>query len=228
MLKSAPWLGLGLLLSVFLSACYQPPYNQFEPEHPIVNTTGVGAGVGTVVGAAAGATLLGTGIGAAGGALVGMSQSSQANLVKTMQKNAIQVVEYGDRITLVVPTDRYFLFRRATLYEGRYPGLVAMVNFIKQYPNAYITIASFTDDVGSKRVNRQFSEARAHTMASFLYANGIRVQQLNPQGLGPLFPIGDNHLVHGAAYNRRLEIQWQKGCGFQGKNAECQFVALTK
>ena len=51
-------------------------------------------------------------------------------------------------------------------------------------------------------------------MITFLWAKGIRAQHLYAEGMGDKYPIGDNFLTHGSAFNRRIEIQWvnQKLC----------------
>jgi outer membrane protein OmpA-like peptidoglycan-associated protein len=200
---------LGLVL-LTLTACYRPPYNQFEPPQTVATHTAVGAGVGAVAGAAAGATVLGTGIGAASGAFVGVLKTNKTYLAHEMKRYAIQLVEYGDTITIIVPIDRYYQFNRAQLHELQYTGLEAMLDFIRLYPKAKLTVAAFTDNVGSEVDNVRFSDARAHTMVTFLYANGFSAKQLRPEAYGPVFAVGDNHLIHGSAYNRRIEIQWHK------------------
>lgn len=204
------WLGL-LLLCVLMSACYRPPYNQFEPPQTLFTHTVVGAGVGAIAGTAAGAPVLGTGIGLASGAVVGLLKTSRPYLIKKMKAHDIQLVEYGDTITLVVPTDRYYVFNRPQLHELQYPGLEAMLNFIRLYPKAMFAVVGFSDNVGSRRVNTQLASARAHTMVTFLYANGFSSKQLFAESFGPRYAIGDQTLVHGAAYNRRIEIQWHQG-----------------
>ena len=53
------------------------------------------------------------------------------------------------------------------------------------------------------------SQARAETMLTFLWANDIHAQRLRAEGYADQHDVGDNHLIHGSAYNRRIEIQWQ-------------------
>lgn len=140
--------------------------------------------------------------------LVGVLRDSRASLIKRLFKNNIQVVQYGDRVTLIVPTDEYFAFGRDKLDDLEYSGLVAIVNFIKLYPKCMITVAGFSDNVDRARTNVLLTDARAHAMVAFLWANGIKARRLVPQGFGEFFPVGDNRIVRGRAYNRRLEIQW--------------------
>lgn len=136
--------------------------------------------------------------------------STKSHILDDLKKHDIQVVQYGELITLVVPTDRYYVFNSPRLHELEYPGLEAIVSMIRLYPHAHITVAAFCDGVGGAwHEQHKMTDARAHTMVAFLWANGISSRQLKAEGLGAYFPIGDNHLIHGSAHNRRIEIQWR-------------------
>ena len=79
---------------------------------------------------------------------------------------------------------------------------------LKRYPHSTIYVAGFTDDIGSHEDKVKLTQARAEAMLTFLWANAISAKRLNAEGYGSKHAIGDNHLIHGSAYNRRLEIQW--------------------
>lgn len=203
------------LLSALLSGCFHPPYNNFKPDSPVARTTAAGAGVGTVVGAVTSSTLTGTLIGgAAGGAvggLIGLRKESKPAIIKQLQKRDIQFVEYGDTMTLIIPTDKYFMFNSPRLNELCYPGLVQIIKLLKLYPKSPIYVAAFTDNVGSKRHKQRLSQAQAETMLTYLWANNIPARHLSAEGYGDKNAIGDNKIIHGSAYNRRVEIQWLRG-----------------
>lgn len=203
------------LLSLALSGCFRPPYNNFKPYHRAYGTSVPGAVVGTVAVAAAGGApiLAGTVLGGAVGASVGIYKDSKPALIKQLQKLDIQYIEYGDTVTLIVPTDRYFVFNSARFNELCFPGLSDLVKLIKKFPRCCpIYVAGFTDAVGSRYSKRMMSQARAERMLTFLWANEINARRLNAEGYGDKHPVGDNKLIHGSAYNRRLEIQIFKNC----------------
>lgn len=196
----------------FLSSCYHPPFNNFKPDHSISRRVAAGATTGSITGAVASTTVGGTLIGGAAGgvvgAAIGMHHESKGKLIKDLQKQDIQYVSYGDTMTLVVPTDKYFMFNSPRLNEVCYPGLVNIIKLIKLYPNTPIYVAGFTDNVGSLRHKKRLSQSQAETMLSFLWANGIKSGRLKAQGYGDKNDIADNELIHGSAQNRRIEIQW--------------------
>jgi len=202
------------LFVLTLSGCFHPPYNNFREDQRNLRqlglSTGVGLGAGAVIGAVAGSTGAGVAIGGATGALIALRQTSKKKLIAELEMQDIQYVTYGDTITLVIPTDKFFVFDTPRLSEICYPGLNNIIRLIRLTPCTTIYVAAFTDNVGSRYHKKMLSQARAEAMLTFLWANDIAAQRLHAQGYEDKFTIGDNHLIHGSAYNRRLEIQLVK------------------
>ena len=196
------------LFSLTLSGCFQPPFNNFHDDPPSLKRTATGAGIGAITGTLLGNTLLGAAIGATAGSIVGVYRVNKHGIVSELQKQDIQFVEYGDTLTLVVPTDHYFQFNSSRLNELCFAGLNNIVKLLKFYPCSRIYVAAFTDNVGSKHHKRMLSQAQAETMIGFLWAHNIPAKLLKAEGFADKNTIGDNQWIHGSAYNRRLEIQW--------------------
>ncbi|RUR13750.1 C-OmpA-like family protein CmpA [Legionella sp. km772] len=205
----------GLMIGLLSSCGVHPPYNNFKPDNRMGRTAAAGAASGSVVGAITSGTLTGTLAGGAVGGTIGtiraIYKDSKPAIVKQLKKESIQFVEYGDTMTLIIPTDKYFMFMSPRLNELCYPGLMNVVKLLKLYPQSPIYVAGFTDNVGSRRHKKLMSQAQAETMMTYLWANGIRSIQLKAEGYGDKNTIGDNMVVHGSAYNRRIEIQWFTG-----------------
>ena len=203
------------LLSLSLSGCFRPPYNNFKPYRRAYETSVPGIAVGTAATIAAGGApiLAGAALGGAVGASVGLYKDSKPRLIRELKKLDIQYIEYGDTVTFVVPTDKYFLFESARFNELCFPGLSDLIKLIKTFPKCCrIYVAGFSDSVGSRYSKRMLTQARAERMVAFLWANDIPSQRLVAEGYGDKHPVGDNRLIHGSAFNRRLEIQLFKNC----------------
>lgn len=203
----------GLIISLLCSCGTQhPPYNNFKADQTMTRGTTAGVATGSIVGAITSGTLTGTLVGGAVGGTIGTARAVYKNskpaIVKQLKKQSIQFVEYGDTMTLIIPTDKYFMFMSPRLNELCYPGLMNIVKLLKLYPQSPIYVAGFTDNVGARRNKKLMSQAQAETMMSFLWANGIRSIQLKAEGYGDKNNIGENSFTHGSAYNRRIEIQW--------------------
>lgn len=206
-----------ILTLVNLSSCFKPPFNEFKEDKrnikSVAQGTVAGAAVGAVAGAVAGNVGTGAVIGGVAGGIIGFQKVSRRNLLKQLRCQGIEYIHYGDTITLLVPTDKYFMFNDPHLNDICYEGLVNIVRLIKFYDNTCpIYVAAFTDNIGTKEHKKNLTQARAETMVAFLWANNIDAQRLNAEGYSDKHPIGDNHLIRGSAYNRRIEIQWPTCC----------------
>lgn len=196
------------LISLNLQSCFHPPYNHFKSYNRAPKDTVIAGGTGAVVGALAGSTVAGLAVGTAAGASYGIYNESEPAIIKQLEDQSVQYVQYGDTHTLIVPTDKYYLVNSATLNDLAYPGLNNIAKLLLKYPHSQVFVAGFTDEVGSKLHRHKMSQARAEAMLTFLWANGVSAQRIDAEGYGKKFPIGDNHLIHGSAFNRRIEIQW--------------------
>jgi outer membrane protein OmpA-like peptidoglycan-associated protein len=200
------------LFSLTLSGCFQPPYNNFQENHHdakrFASTTAVGAGLGTTVGALAGFTFIGAAVGTTTGALWGQYKNSRKKLIRELQNQDIEYVQYGDTNTLIIPTDRYFIYNTAHFNDVCYPGLINVLKLLHYRFHSPVYVAAFTDNVGSRRHKKRLSQAQAEAMLTFLWANNVPAKRLRAEGYGDKYAIGDNHLIRGSAYNRRIEIQW--------------------
>lgn len=214
LVKTFAKLAASIAIALALSGCsgFHPPFNNFNPYNPgpkrIATGAVIGAGTGAVIGAIAGNAPVGAVVGGVAGAAVGVYYNTQNNLIKAIKEQDIQYTQYGNTITLLIPTDRYFLFDSPHLNDICYPGLNNIVRLLQYYPDSPIFVAAFTDDVGSRHHKKMLSQARAETMLTFLWANNIHAQRLRAEGYADKHDIGDNKLIRGSAYNRRIEIQW--------------------
>lgn len=133
------------------------------------------------------------------------------NLIRNLGSHAIQFIQRGDRMTLIVPTDRYYVFNSPDLNDLEFTTLENVAKLVKLFPCSRVTIASFSDDVGKRVIREKLTKARAETMLTFLWAKGIPAQHLTTESFGSHFAVGNNAIIHGTAYNRRIEIQWWAG-----------------
>ncbi len=200
------------LLALMLNGCFHPPYNNFQDDRrtlkAVAISAGIGAGAGAAVGSVTGNIAAGAIVGGAAGVAVGLYQNSLPTLLRQLRKEDIEVISYGDTMTVLVPIDGYFHFNSPKLNDIAYPGLNDIVRLIKYHPNTPVYVAAFTDNIGSRHHKKMLSQAQAETMLTFLWANNIPAQHLRAEGYEDKHDIGDNHLIRGSAYNRRIEIQW--------------------
>jgi OOP family OmpA-OmpF porin len=74
-------------------------------------------------------------------------------------------------------------------------------------PISRVTVAGYTDSVGSVQANLRLSQARAAAVANYLKAEGLQAQQFSVRGFGSLRPVAMNADEDGRAQNRRAEVR---------------------
>lgn len=197
------------VLAFALCNCsFNPPYNDFRKEAPNLRRPILGTGLGAVAGTLLGSTVIGAAVGGTAGTVLSIYRESKRSVIDDLRKQNIQFIEYGDTMTLIVPTDKYYVFDTPHLNDICYAGLNNIIKLLRFYPHSKIYVAGFNDNVGSKHHKKMLSQARAETMIGFLWANNISAKCLKAEGFGDKNTIGDNHWIRGSAYNRRVEIQW--------------------
>jgi len=95
----------------------------------------------------------------------------------------------------------------ATLKPASSAQLDNIAAILKAYPNAKITIAGFTDNVGSADRNLALSRARAKTVKDALVSRGIVADRLMSDGYGEQYALASNETAIGRALNRRVSLQ---------------------
>jgi OOP family OmpA-OmpF porin len=82
------------------------------------------------------------------------------------------------------------------------------VDTLQRYPQVQVTVAGYTDSVGTDTYNQGLSERRAKIVYDYLTSHGIDASRLQgPIGHGENNPIDTNDTDEGRARNRRTELQ---------------------
>jgi outer membrane protein OmpA-like peptidoglycan-associated protein len=161
-----------------------------------------GAGIGAIVGGGKGAAI-GAGIGALAGGFVGNRLDKQA-------QELAQVAETkrtADGILVNLKNDLLFKTGSATLTPEANTQLNQLGSILVKYPNNHVTVAGYTDDVGSAAHNEKLSLDRAHSVQSVLLASGVPEGQLNVEGHGENDPLVPNKSKAARAKNRRVQLK---------------------
>lgn len=101
----------------------------------------------------------------------------------------------------------YFEISSANLSPVAKNTLDKVVDFLRMNPQTRIAVYGHTDSSGDKEYNRLLSEARANSVANYLYLHGIEEEQLSINGFGATVPVAFNSTPEGRALNRRVEIK---------------------
>lgn len=195
-------------IGFILAGCVNNNQKLPPPLKGVAMGAGIGAGVGAIVGSVAGNTVAGAVVGGAAGSVLGLFRQTPQEIIGELKKEDIQYVEYGDTHVLIMPTDRYFEFDTHRFNDQCMVGLMNITRLLRFYPCSMFYVAGFTDEIGARHHKNKLSQARADAIVTFLWAHHVRAYNLRAEGYGDKFTVGDNHLIHGSAFNRRMEIQW--------------------
>jgi len=100
----------------------------------------------------------------------------------------------------------FFDFNSATLKSESFPDLNRAVTVLKNNPQMNVTVAGYTDSVGSDEYNKVLSDSRAKSVKIYLAEHGVSASRINAIGYGEENPIATNATEEGRALNRRVEF----------------------
>jgi outer membrane protein OmpA-like peptidoglycan-associated protein len=118
------------------------------------------------------------------------------------------IVERNDAETKLTLPDVLFEFGSAELRPEARQALAEVVVRLATIPGR-LSIAGYTDSVGSTRMNLSLSEARAGAVRDLLVAHGVPAARIEVRGMGSMKPIASNETPEGRERNRRVEITWE-------------------
>ncbi len=204
--------------TMLISGC--TTYDAYTGEEKVSNTAkgaGIGAGVAALVAYIANRDesskerqkrmLAAAGVGAIAGGGVGYYMDSQeAKLRKQLRETGVSVIRDGDNISLVMPGNITFDTNSEDLKSSFYEVLNSVAIVLEEYEKTIIGVAGHTDSTGAADYNKQLSERRARSVASYLKSRKIIDARFDVVGFGEQYPIADNSTAAGREQNRRVEL----------------------
>ena len=102
-----------------------------------------------------------------------------------------------------------FATGKADILPDSFPILQEIANLLKVTPSIKrMSIEGHTDNRGSAVLNLNLSDARAHSVMTWLVTRGgIEARRLEAHGYGMTRPIEDNNTDEGRTANRRVEFK---------------------
>ena len=206
-----------------LAGCASPnPYDGQGQGQADSGSTGMSktakyGGLGALAGALAGAAINhdNRGKGALiGAAVVGASAAGygyyadqqEKKLRASMANTGVEVQRQGDQIKLIMPGNITFATDSANIAPSFYQPLNNLAGSLKEFNQNQIEIVGYTDSTGARQHNKDLSQRRAQSVATYLTSQGVSGANLSARGAGPDNPVASNGDVNGRAQNRRVEV----------------------
>lgn len=122
----------------------------------------------------------------------------------------VQLIQVGDDIKFVLPSECFFLDNTAALNSKSYPSLDMIASFICGLEKMNLKVAGYTDCEDCHIRNIALSRQQAQVIADYLWKRGVDARVLYAVGYGECVPIACNSTCKGRALNRRVEITVRK------------------
>ncbi|WP_136246576.1 OmpA family protein [Halomonas borealis] len=110
----------------------------------------------------------------------------------------------------LVLQDVNFEFDSAKLTMGAEQILGGVADKLKANDNVRVRIEGHTDAVGDESYNKDLSQDRADSVATYLSSQGVDSNRMRTIGYGEAQPVATNETDAGRAENRRVELgEWE-------------------
>ncbi|MBS7824775.1 OmpA family protein [Wohlfahrtiimonas chitiniclastica] len=135
----------------------------------------------------------------------------QGDFVRDRQGECVLVLDgtpgCGAR-SVSLSADTFFDFDKAVLKPAGKAELNKLAAQIKQDGAKVrsISLAGYTDGIGSQQYNLGLSERRAKAVEAYLVENGVSPSIITTKGYGKENPIATNETAEGRAKNRRVDV----------------------
>ncbi|HLD16814.1 MAG TPA: OmpA family protein [Coxiellaceae bacterium] len=128
----------------------------------------------------------------------------EQHLLAELQSQGVLVVEKGDQLRLIIPTDTFFMAQSSEVKESKLPDLALIASVLKTYPHSHINVYGYSDNIRSRTYGKNLSLEYAQVVAAYLWNAGVEVNRI--KGLGNQHRVASHATPQGGADNRRVEI----------------------
>lgn len=201
-----------LAVSVMLGGCTTNPYSGEKQMAKSAKYGTIAAVTGGVIGALVGGekgAYIGAGLGAMTGGGYGYYTDVQEKKLREQIQASNAEMELSrtkdNRLMITMPGDISFMSGSADINPSNYQALTVIANEVRTN-NMTMMIVGNTDNTGSVALNDSLSKARANSVASYMYAQGVPFGAVKTEGLSFHQPVASNSTPDGRAKNRRVEI----------------------
>lgn len=129
--------------------------------------------------------------------------------IQELRDSGVQVIQLGETLRFVVPSDGVFNPGSANLIDNFRPTLKMLAHLMRTYDKVNVKVAAYTDN--SETINHQqaLTTRQAQVIASYLWAHGVDARLEYAVGYNRKNPVDSNGSDGGRHNNRRVEISFR-------------------
>ena len=131
-------------------------------------------------------------------------------LEKRLAGQGVQITSIGQDSLLSIPAKSLFNDQSPRLTRESYKQLNDIACYLRQFRTVGLNVAAFTSRYVSSKREHALSVARAHTIANYLWSQGIDSRLLFTQGMGSDKPIVTSSRPSDKSPNARVEITFRR------------------
>lgn len=136
-------------------------------------------------------------------------QQDVATLTHALEQQGVQVAQMGEKMRIILPSDKLFNSRSANLSAYALPVLDNVSQLMLTLETTSAEVGGYTNLEYSPEINRSLSESQARTVVDYLWAKGVDARLLYAVGYGAVAPLQREQARVPINLNRRIEIQFQ-------------------
>lgn len=131
-------------------------------------------------------------------------------LEQRLAQQGVKITSIGQDYLLSVPASSLFGDQSPRLTRESYKQLNEIACYLRQVRMVGLNVAAFTSRYVSPKREHALSLARAHTVANYLWSQGIGSRLLFTQGMGSDKPIVTTSRQDDKSPNSRIEITFRR------------------
>jgi len=135
--------------------------------------------------------------------------SQQLNLIRDLGTNGVQVIQVGQTINLIIPSDLLFASDSANFKPVAQPLLQEIAGYIQTYDMSVVQVSAYSDNQGVDVYKRALNSRQARVVADTLNEVGMETRLLYTVGRAGENPLASNERAGGRSINRRIEITFR-------------------
>lgn len=143
---------------------------------------------------------------ATGPSLTTYANTTSSYQLKKLQWPGVQVIEAGDHLHILLASDSFFLAGTDIINTKQAPILAKIAALLIKSRDSGLLVIGHTDNVGTSRELQKLSLMQAHSIAAYLWSQGVPLNAMKVLGYADAQPIASNDTTRGRSFNRRVDI----------------------
>lgn len=135
-----------------------------------------------------------------------IKQILEAELGKLARIEEVSSKNGSESLKIIIGCGEIFPTGKSHITNKAKGDLYCIIESLKEHSNLKVNICVYTDNTGSFKVNKNISDERSNSLASYFIEQGVSPNSISSEGKPMCDYIAENNTSDGRAANRRIEI----------------------